>query len=196
MAMKKLYRLECLVEESALHSTMTALAGKSYDLTVRAVVHGGTDEKGEPKSSITGPAFVQAYMAKHPEFATGDVVASSEGTGLTKATIYAAISALYNKKVIERTGSGSYKATGMPMPALGNTGRPVSTTKGKAKPKPGETHRDQILAILKKQTGDGGISLKQLKKEIGNVNLSPALTDMVRKKEIKRVDAGVYRVNG
>ena len=202
MAMqKKLFKVDMIVDHSILHELMMLADGKSFEVNIRPVKHGGADEKGEPKSAMSGPQFVQSYAMEHPSFTTKEIIAASEGLNLTKATIYAALGAMKVKKVLKSANTGAYEVTGKAMPPLGAGRRIKSKGAGVPKPKPGERTADRILGILKQQDRDEGVSVKLIKQKLNEqgrapTGVSPVLTALVRNKAIKRVGDGVYRVNG
>jgi hypothetical protein len=199
-----------LIDHSILHELLSLADGKSFEVDVQPVKHGGTDENGELKSLPTGTEFISVYMTRHPHFKTRDVLAAATELGLTPGSITVAIYKLRDAGTIKSVGVGEWKVTAKASKKLNAEAKAVQknlrdNTKAARAPRastrekshPGGTRTsDKIMGVLAANKGTADIHLIKEKLGRGGGNISPILTSMIAHKEIVRVEPGVYRVNG
>jgi len=207
---RKLFKVSMLIDHSILHELLSLADGKSFEVDVQPVRHGGADENGALKSMPSGTEFVVMYMERHPHFKTRDCTAAARELGMNPATITSAIYKLRNDGIIKGVGTAEWKVAAKASKKLSAEAKAVQKnlrdntkaakrirggTREKSHPG-GKRTSDKIMGVLAANKGTADIRLikDQLKK--GGGNISPTLTDMIAHKEIVRVQPGIYRVNG
>jgi len=207
---RKLFKVSMLIDHSILHELLSLADGKSFEVDVQPVRHGGADENGALKSLPSGTEFVSVYMTKHPHFKTRDCAVAGSELGMNKATITSAIYKLRNDGLIKAVGTAEWKVVTKGTKTLSPEAKAVQknlrdNTKAARAPRksirekshPGGTRTsDKIMGVLvaNKGTADIHVIKEKLGRDGGSV--SPTLTSMIAHKEIVRAAPGVYRVNG
>ena len=204
---RKLFKVSMLIDHSILHELLSLADGKSFEVDVQPVKHGGTDENGALQSMPSGAEFVAMYAQKHPHFKTRDCVAAAVELGVSKGTVVNAIYKFRNDGIIKSVGVAEWKLVAKASKKLDAQSRAVQKNlndnakaarkSAREKSHPGGTRTsDKIMAVLAANKGTADIHLikDKLGKDGGAV--SPTLTAMIAHKEIVRVEPGVYRVNG
>lgn len=189
---KKLFRVSMIVTHDILHDIMSIASGKSYNLEVAAVKSATDTATGEPTSRPSMREWLIGFIAEHAEFTTKSAGEAAITAGYSKPSIYGALNEAAKNKLIKRTGPGEYRTTGKVAPASKPRGRPATTTR----PKPGESMREQVIAILKNANGTpmplGTLKEKLAAKGHAITGVSPVLTMMMSKKLVKRPEPSHY----
>lgn len=198
---KKWVRFTVIVDHSTVWDLMEVVEGKALhgSLDMQRVKHGGEDAKtGKLRELPTGRAFAMAYAQKNPKFQISEAGRAAEELGLKKASVYTSINTLMGEGVLKRIAPGTYQLTTKSKAAL----EAASADKRipRAKPGSGESTGARIISVLQQlQNGSGeGVPLKAIKKSLGNKSsgVSPAITDLLKKKVIVRTSPSHYRVAG
>ena len=207
---RKLFKVSMLIDHSILHELLSLADGKSFEVDVQPVRHGGADENGALKSMPSGTEFVTVYMERHPHFKSRDIVAASKEIGFNPATIHSAIYKLRNDGLLKSVGAAEWKVVTKGAKKLSAEAKAVrknlrDNTKAakrirggsREKSHPGGTRTcDKIMNVLAANKGTADIRMIKDTLKLKTGNVSPTLTDMIAHKEIVRVEPGVYRVNG
>jgi|SRR6187401_245453 len=204
---RKLFKVSMLIDHSVLHDLLSLADGKSFEVDVQPVKHGGADENGALKSLPSGTEFVVMYMERHPHFKTRDVVAAGKDIGVSSATVNGAIYKLRNDGLIKAVGTAEWKVTARAGKKLNAEARAVQknlrdntkaarTSKREKSHPGGKRTSDKIMGVLVANKGQADIHLIKEKLGAEGNAISPTLTSMIGFKEIVRVEPGVYRVNG
>jgi len=207
---RKLFKVSMLIDHSILHELLSLADGKSFEVDVQPVKHGGTDENGTLQSMPSGAEFVAVYAQKHPHFKTRDCVAAAVELGVSKGTVVNAIYKFRNDGIIKSVGVAEWKLVAKASKKLDAQSRAVQKNLNDnakaAKPKRtsirekshpgGKRTSDKIMGVLVANKGTADIDLIKNKLGADGGSVSPTLTAMIGHKEIVRVEPGVYRVNG
>ena len=203
--MRKLMHIDAIIDASIVYELMTLLDGKSMNLSLRPVKHGGEGENGELKARPSGREFILAYASSHDTFAIKDALKEGERVGLSKGSIYAATTAAVEAKALRRIGVGTYALSKKAERAVGK----MSEIAKGAKPRRGPGAvvgttgiTGKIMEIIRtQQNGSGeGVPLSVIKDGIRDAglmnksnNISPMITDLLKAKMLVRVGKGAYR---
>jgi hypothetical protein len=201
------FRIEMIIDASVLHTMMLAARGKALagSLKVDPVVHGGEsnddDEAAAPPRgpqtkltpTPTGRQFVYGFIAKQTgHFTTTDVGDAAEAAGISRASVYNAMAAASEAKLVKRIDKGVYAPTGK--------ATKVAAPKVAKAPKANGSHASapvsrRVLDLLHEmQNGSGeGVPLKVIRDTLGGINVSPTLTDLLKSKLIVRTAPATYR---
>lgn len=183
-----------IVDGSIMYDLMTLLDGKSMDLVMRPVKHGGESENGELQPRPSSREFLMAFASSRKQFGTKEAVAEAAPLGISKMAVSGGINTLFTEKVLKRVGVGTYALSG-------KVAKKIKKHTPGAKHPPGETVTDTILKIVKsKQNGTGeGVALKTIKEELTkrgyqSSGTSPAIAALMNRKQIIRTAPSHYRV--
>jgi hypothetical protein len=204
---RKLFKVSMLIDHSILHELLSLADGKSFEVDVQPVKHGGTDENGALQSMPSGAEFVAMYAQKHPHFKTRDCIAAAVELGVSKGTVVNAIYKFRNDGIIKSVGVAEWKVTARAGKKLNAEAKAVqknlrdntkaARASSREKSHPGGTRTsDKIMGVLVANKGTADINLIKEKLGAAGNGVSPTLTAMIAHKEIVRVEPGVYRVNG
>jgi len=223
MAAKRFVAFEGVFPEGPVIMDLIELGSSAVRGTfhMRPVKHGGEDANGKLKETPTARDFMMLYLTEHPRFDIKDAREHASTLGLSSGSIYAICNALVKEGYLKRVGKGEYATTVRTAAAPKvKRGRPTKAVKakaakkaekkaekkaapknakisaalrGKPKPKPGQTMRDKITALLRDAPSGMDISnIKEVLQTNGKNSVSPTLTSMLRDNIITRPKPRTY----
>jgi hypothetical protein len=182
---RKLLHVTMMVDASIIHELLTLIAGKAIGAPeIKPVSHGGEAENGAVKDRPSVTDVVLALAQSRASFNTKEAAVEAARFGYQKGTIYTACSKLTTDGTLKRIGTSLYALASKAPPS----GEPTGLRKG------GQPER--VLAIVReKQNGSGlGVTVQDIRAALGKKgNISPSITDLVRKKLLTKVGPAAYR---
>jgi Fe2+ or Zn2+ uptake regulation protein len=190
---KKMFHIEMIVDHSIAWDIASMADKKAIKFEMRPVRHGGEDEGGQLQAKPSGREFLTAFAASRGEFRVQEAIREGQAVGLSRASVYGTLSTLANEKYLRRIDPGTYALSGAAPRQASNREaaggvrhtKPVTAT---------------ILDIVRaKQNGNGeGVHIREIKKGLSEAGItingtSPAITALMKKKQLKRTAPSHYR---
>jgi hypothetical protein len=201
----RFFDFRATVPETHLYDLMNSCSGKAYNVTVTAVAAPDTGPAEAPavrhRNKQSMRVWMSHWLTEQSSFDTATVRAAAQAAGYHPTSVYGALTTAIKDKTIKRTGPGEYARTGKAAPDV-KLGRPIikskSPVKGRPKSKPGESMRDQVIAILKGANGTpmplGTLKERLAANGFNTTGVSPTMTQLLGKKLIKRPEPGFYQI--
>jgi hypothetical protein len=189
--MKKWVHVSFILDSLAIYDLMMLADGRSIagSLKMVPVKHGGEDQNGKLQPFPTTREYVMDYLQDSPQFALKEMVKDAVLKRLSKNAIYAVVYDLVTKKVLKKTGIGTY--------ALVPKTKAPKALRGTANAPAEGTIPAQILATLRQeQNGSSeGVPIAAIKAAVGHSrSISATITKLVERNQIIRTAPSHYRL--